>query len=316
MWSCCLYGDGAHSGFCGCHVCEHTWCLNTSSFLHTPTQVGAIHIKYVCCFATRGKLQEREGQSTAMPPPKEEFYHAYMTFSVCSSTGSLSQELARRWRERSAFGKRIPNPGCNPHSQSLHSDSVLPRNSGGHAAEEVPSSLRERALQPWQLPALHWAVLSPGTWDGAAWWQVLQSPALGNFSRATLGLLENRESHPSSEIIWKVRQCYRLCFPLYTQCLLWYLQSICHTRDGANCLAGCYNAPHFCLLLTFCIHDLAANWLWLLLQYMVRNTWKTPSQWHNYTPVQGGFVSTTLHKLSANIPGFLHRETLVRHICL
>lgn len=98
---------------------------------------------------------------------------------------------------------------------------------------------------------------------GSSWGQVLHTATLSSFARVALGLLENRQSPSSSETVWGVLQTL---FFSYSWCLLWYLQSICHTQRGANCLAVCYDVLHFCLLLTFCITDLAADWLQFLLQ--------------------------------------------------
>lgn len=186
-----------------------------------------------------------------------------------------------------------------------------------------PALWRNKSNNHWKLPPLHWLhwiiSIHLTLWDDTSWLHVLEGPALTNFVRVALGLLQARQSHLASEgdymtiIIW---QWYRLCFPLYIRCWLWYLGSICRTHNQANCLADCYKALHICLILTFYITDLAVNWLLPLLQNVVRNVWKTPCQWPNYIPFQMFFGSTTLHKQAANIPVFLCKETLVTDVYL
>lgn len=75
---------------------------------------------------------------------------------------------------------------------------------------------------------------------------MLGSPAQSDSVRGALGLLGAGQSHLSSEgdCMTSRGSVNRLCFSLYISYWHWYLGSICHRYNQANCLADCCNTSH------------------------------------------------------------------------
>lgn len=133
---------------------------------------------------------------------------------------------------------------------------------------------------------------------------MLGSPAQSDSVRGALRLLGAGQSHLPSEgdCMTSRGSVNRLCFSLYISYWHWYLGSICHRYNQANCLADCCNTLHIYLVLTFYITHWFSQLTTLSFAKHGQKCLDNTLPLTYLCSSSNVFGSTSLHKSLANIP--------------